>query len=363
MIRTCANLTAEDPGFSREGVLAVRVSPPTTYDPPANGQLWRELLERVNGLPGVQSAGAIHLLPLGPSNWGSPVTIEGRTLPDGESPPVTDWRAATPGYFETLRIPLLSGRLFTDQDHVDEARLVLLNETAAARYFPDENPVGLRVRTVFDNDWSTIVGIVGDTKDQSLAGPPRPQMYRLRATFIGSMTLMVRTAGDPLQLAGPIREAVRAIDEDIAVAEIQQLDRVVADSIAQPRLLTALLVGFGILALTLGAVGLYGVMAYGTVQRTREFGVRLALGARTGEVLGLVARDAIRLAGIGVTVGLIGSLALARLLESQLYGVTSVDPLAFVGAAATLAAIALVAALAPALRAARTDPMTALRWE
>jgi ABC-type antimicrobial peptide transport system permease subunit len=174
---------------------------------------------------------------------------------------------------------------------------------------------------------------------------------------------MVRTAGDPLALAAPIRELIRSIDDEVVVGEVQPLAQVASDSIARPRLLTALLSGFGVLALLLGAVGLYGVMAYGTVQRTREFGVRLALGARTREVLGLVARDAAKLAGIGVALGLVGALGLTRLLESQLYGVTAIDPLVFAGAAVLLAVVALAAALLPALRAARTDPMTALRWE
>jgi putative ABC transport system permease protein len=188
-------------------------------------------------------------------------------------------------------------------------------------------------------------------------------MYRLQAPFVPAMTLMVRAAGDPLQLVGPIRELVRAIDADVAVGDFQSLERVVGNSIAQPRLLTRLLFGFGALALLLGAVGLYGVMAYGTAQRTREFGVRLALGAGTREVIGLVARDALRLAGIGAVVGLVGAFALSRVLKSQLYQVSPVDPVVFAIAAAVLAAVALAAALAPAIRAARTDPMEALRWE
>lgn len=365
MIRTFANLSAEDPGFARAGVVSLRVSPPARYDATANLELWRELLDRVAALPGVESAGAIHLLPLGIGNWGNPLIIEGRPLPDGEPPRAIDWRSTTPGYFETLRIPLLRGRLFTSREHEARERVVLLNAMAAARYFPNEDPLGHRVRTpTFEGEeWATVVGVVGDTKDQTLAGPARPQMYRLHAPFTAGMTLMVRAAGDPLQLAGPIRDIVRTIDGDIAVGDVQLLEQVVAASIAQPRLLTGLLLGFGVLALLLGAVGLYGVMAYGTVQRTREFGVRLALGARAGEVLGLVARDAVRLAGIGVGVGLAGALALTRLLESQLYGVEPIDPIVFAGAAVLLAVVALAAALAPALRAAHTDPMQALRWE
>jgi predicted permease len=272
-----------------------------------NRRFWHELLERVNALPSVQSAGAIHLLPLGGGNWGAPLTIEGRPLPDGEPQRNIDWRVATPVYFETLHIPLLSGRLFNEQDRDDGTRVALVNETAAARYFPSEDPVGRRVRTLFEgSDWVTIIGVVGDTKDTTLAGPTRPQMYRAHAQRpMGAMALIVRTAGDPAQLAGPIREVIRTIDKDVAVSDVQPLSQVAADSIARTRLLTALLFGFGLLALLLGAVGLYGVIAYGTAQRMREFGVRIALGARTGEVLGLVAGDAIRLAGIGVAVGLV----------------------------------------------------------
>jgi predicted permease len=363
MIRTFVNLRAEDPGFARDGVLSLQVSTPSTYDGPANTAFWRELLERVGALPGVRSAGGVHLLPLGIGNWVSPLTIEGSPLPSGDPPRNIDWRTATPGYFETLRIPLHRGTLFTEREYAAGERVALINETAVARYFPDQDPVGKRVRTVFENDWATIVGVVGDTKDQKLIEPARPQMYRLHAPNIGSMTLMVRTVGDPLQLAGPIREVVRTIDDDVAVADAQLLEQVVASSIAEPRLLTGLLFGFGVLALLLGAVGLYGVMVYGTAQRTREFGVRLALGARTADVLGLVAGDAIRLASIGVALGLTGALALSRLLKSQLYGVAPVDPVVFAGAAVLLAVVALAAALAPALRASRTDPMAALRWE
>jgi predicted permease len=365
MIRTFENLSTENPGFARAGVLALSVSPPSSYDAPASRRFWRELLDRVNALPGVQRAGAIHLLPLGFGNWVNALIIENRPLAQGDPPREIDWRSTTPGYFETLRIPLLRGRLFTDREHEAGEQVVVINETAASRYFAGEDPVGRRVRTpAFEGgDWATIVGVVGDTRDQTLAAPARPQMYRLQAPFIPQMTLMVRTAGDPLQLVGSIREIVRAIDMDVAIGDEQPLERVVGHSIAQPRLLTGLLFGFGVLALLLGAVGLYGVMAYGAVQRTREFGVRLALGARTHEVLGLVARDALRLVAMGVAFGLVGALALGRVVKSQLYEVSPVDPIVFAGAAVILAAVAFAAALAPALRAARTNPMEALRWE
>ncbi len=364
MIRSFANLSNEDPGFSGDGVLSVRITTPLGFDDAANGRFWRELLDRAGALPGVESVGAIQLLPLAVGNWAAPLIIDGRPLAAGEAQRIIAWRSVTPGYFETLRIPLARGRLFTHREHEAEERLVVINETAAASYFPNEDPIGQQVRTVFEGElWATVVGIVGDTKDQTLASPAQPQLYRLRAPSIGSMTLMVRTEGDPLLLAAPIREIVRQIENDAPVSNVQLLNQVAADSIAQPRLLTGLLLGFGAIALLLGAIGLYGVMAHGTVQRTREFGVRIALGASTSEVLGLVARDAIRLAVIGVGLGLAGAFALSRLLESQLYGVAPVDPLVFAGAAALLAVVALAAALAPALRAARTDPMEALRHD
>ncbi len=365
MIRTFANLITEDPGFSGDGVLSLRITTPQDFDAAANSQFWIELLDQVHALPGVESAGAIHLLPLAVGNWLAPLIIDGRPLADGEPQRLIDWRSVTPGYLETLRIPLVRGRLFTDQDQAAQSRLVVLNETAAARYFPNEDPIGRQVRTApFEGDaWVTVVGIVGDTKDQTLAGPARPQMYRLHATFLGSKTLMVRSEADPLLLAGPIREIVRQIEEDAPVSNVQLLDRVAADSIAQPRLLTGLLSGFGLIALVLGAIGLYGVMAHGTVQRTREFGVRIALGARMSQVLTLVGRDAVRLAVVGVAIGLVGAFGLTRMLESQLYDVRPIDPIVFAGAAVLLAAVGLGAALAPALRAARTDPMEALRWE
>jgi putative ABC transport system permease protein len=364
MIRSFANLSNEDPGFSGDGVLSVRITTPLGFDDAANGRFWRELLDRAGALPGVESVGAIQLLPLAVGNWAAPLIIDGRPLAAGEAQRIIAWRSVTPGYFETLRIPLARGRLFTHREHEAEERLVVINETAAASYFPNEDPIGQQVRTVFEGElWATVVGIVGDTKDQTLASPAQPQLYRLRAPSIGSMTLMVRTEGDPLLLAAPIREIVRQIENDAPVSNVQLLNQVAADSIAQPRLLTGLLLGFGAIALLLGAIGLYGVMAHGTVQRTRELGVRIALGASTSEVLGLVARDAIRLAVIGVGLGLAGAFALSRLLESQLYGVAPVDPLVFAGAAALLAVVALAAALAPALRAARTDPMEALRHD
>ena len=365
MIRTFANLSTENPGFSEDGVLSLRITTPQGFDAAANSAFWIELLDRVGALPGVENVGAIHLLPLAVGNWAAPLIIDGRPLADGEPQRVIDWRSVTPGYFETLRIPLVRGRLFAGREHEAQERLVVINETAAARYFPNEDPIGRQVRTApFEGEaWATVVGIVGDTKDQTLAATARPQMYRLHAPFIGSKTLMVRSDGDPLLLAGPIREIVREIEDDAPVSNVQLLDQVAADSIAQPRLLTGLLFGFGLIALVLGAVGLYGVMAHGTVQRTREFGVRIALGARMSQVLALVGRDAMRLAAVGVAVGLVGAFGLTRLLESQLYGVEPVDPIVFAGAAVLLAAVALGAALVPALRAARTDPMEALRWE
>ena len=328
MIRTFANLSTENPGFARAGVLSLSVSPPSSYDGPASRRFWRELLERVDALPGIRKRRGDTPVATWPQQLGQCVAHRGPAAPAGR-PASGD------------RLAQHDARLLRNTANPAASRPALhgsgtRGRRAGRRHQRDSgkallrgrDPVGRRVRTpAFEGgDWARIVGVVGDTKDQTLAAPARPQMYRLQAPFIPVMTLMVRTVGDPLQLVGPIREIVRAIDMDVALGNAQPLERVVGDSIAQPRMLTALLFGFGLLALLLGAVGLYGVMAYVAVQRTREFGVRLALGARTHEVLGLVARDALRLVAMGVTVGLLGALALSRVVKSQLYDVLAGRP-------------------------------------
>ncbi|HEV2147308.1 MAG TPA: ABC transporter permease, partial [Longimicrobiaceae bacterium] len=361
MLRSFQELRGVNPGFRAEGVLALRVMPPSAeYSEPERLRgFWDDALSRVAALPGVSAVGAIHLLPLGGSNWGSPLTAQGR-----EGLPEVDWRVVTPGYFGAAGVPLVRGRAFTEADREGAAPVAVVNQTLARRLFPGEDPVGKQVSTVFEGEgsWVTIVGVVGDTRDQSLATPARPQLYRPFAQrSTGSMTMLVRTRQDPAGLSRAVHEAVWSLDRNVPISDVRPLGRVVSESLSQPRVLVLLLGGFGVLALVLGAIGIYGVVSYGVAQRSREFGVRMALGARAGDVLRLVLGGAFRLAAAGVLAGVAASLVLARLLASQLYGVRPTDPATFLGVAALLAAVALVASWLPARRATRVDPMVALR--
>lgn len=308
--------------------------------------------------------GAVHLLPFGGSNWNPGLIIEGRTLKSGEETPEVDWRVATPSYFQTMRIPLIRGRGFTDADRSGSMPVTLVNAALVARNFKNEDPIGKRVYTFFEGkgNWVTIVGVVGDMRDQTLGEAPRPQMYRPYAQNpMNGMAVMLRADGDPLKLAVVARQAVWSVDRDVPIVGMGTMADVVSSSAAQPRLLMLLLGIFGALALSLGAIGIYGVISYLVAQRTPEIGVRMALGARGQDVVRSVVKDALGLAGVGVIAGILIALGVTRLLATQLYGIGSTDPLTFVAVALVLGAVAFVASWVPARRAARVDPTIALR--
>jgi putative ABC transport system permease protein len=362
MLRTFWRLQEEDPGFRAGGVLALQLSPVGERYATDEAQLafYEQVMERAAALPGARSVGAVHLLPLSGNNWNPSLRIEERP---GEEPEV-DWRVASPGYFRTLEVPLLRGRMFSAEDRAESPRVALVNRTLASRVFPGADPIGKRVLTAFEGkgNWVTIVGVVGDTKDLTLSGAARPQIYRpLAQNPLGAMTIMVRTAGDPMRLARPVRALVASLDRDVPVSDLQPLARVVADSYAQSRTLMLLLAVFGALALGLGAVGIFGVMSYVVGERAHEFGVRMALGASARDVLRLVARRGLLLALAGVAIGLLLALGATRLLAGSLHGVRAVDPPTFLAVSLLLALVALLASWVPARRAARTDPAAAFR--
>jgi putative ABC transport system permease protein len=366
VLRSFWRLRAESPGFRPEGVLTLGVAAPgAIYDSQAKRvALYDALLERLRAIPGVTSVGAVHLLPFGGSNWNPELVVEGRATPPGAPSPAVAWRDATPDYFRTMGIALRRGRMFTAADDSASPRVALINEALARREFPGTDPLGKRVRTFFEghDGWTTIVGVIADSKDQTLAGAARPQMYRPFAQSpLNSMSVMVRTTGEPMQVAPAARRALAAVDPDIPLERVRPLLAVVTESIAQPRLLVILLATFGALALVLGAIGIYGVMAYAVVQRTREIGVRSALGATPRDVLALVVGEALTLAVVGVALGVAGALALTGLLRSQLYAVSPTDPVTFLNASLGLLAVALLASAVPALRAMRVDPARVLR--
>jgi predicted permease len=366
VLESFRRLQNESPGFHAEGVLTFGLATSEARYPTPEAQtiFFATLIERLAALPGASEVGAIHLVPLAGGNWNPSLAIEGRPLSEGAAPREVDWRLVTPGYFRTMRIPLVAGRLFEDGDGVEAPPVALVNQALARRYFPGEDPIGKRVRTFFEgrDNFVTIVGVVGDTRDQALTGDPRPQIYR---SFFqrpqGWMSLLVRTSGDPTALVPSVRSLVQALDPDVPLSDLRTLSDVVASSIAQPRLMTWLLGAFGTLAVGLGIIGIYGVMSYLVVQRTPEMGVRLAMGARPGDIRRLVLRDALRLTGVGLGIGTVGAFALTRVLQSQLYDISATDPGVFGAGLVLLALAAALASWLPARRAARSEPTQLLR--
>jgi putative ABC transport system permease protein len=372
LLRSFIRLQQVDPGFRAEGALAFDLSLPTSnYSEPTQvADFYRRLLERLQTLPGVQVAGATTVLPLGGNRLILDFNVEGQepSLPgQGRSMLV---RAATPDYFRTVGVPTRRGRVFSEADRAGAPGVVVLNEAAVQRFFPNEDPIGKHIETGWGFDDGTfasgeVVGIVGNVKQNGLGEDAAPELYLPHAQFaIEEMSVVLRTTRqDPLALVSSIREEVRALDPNLPPTEFRTLEQVVSRSVAQPRFYTLLLSVFAGVALTLAAIGIFGVISYAVVQRTREIGIRMALGASTGSVLRLVVGGVVGLAAGGAVLGVIGSLALGRFLGSLLYGVTATDLTTYVAVVVILFAIALLASYIPARRAARVDPMVALRAE
>lgn len=366
MIRTFTGLTAIDPGFQQGNVLTLRVSlPEAAYPDVASGAAFhRDVLREVRALPGVERAAFGRILPLASEigDWG--MTIEGYTPAPGEYVG-GDWQVVTEDYVETLGIPLLQGRTFREGDDRGTDEL-LVNQAMVDRYFQGREALGSRLFTM--GDTSTIVGVVGNVTHNGITGEVKPKFYRLHrqlpdpmAGSSRTMTLVVRSAADPYTLLNPVRDIIRRQDPTLAVSEIQTLDEVMDRALGQPKLLLTLLGAFAGVALFLSVVGVYGVLAYTVSQRTREIGVRMALGAERGRVVGMVVGQGMRMAGLGLVAGLGIALILSRLLEGLLYEVPPRDPATFGAVAGLFALVSVTAAWIPARRAAATDPARALR--
>jgi putative ABC transport system permease protein len=373
LLNSFERLRAIDPGFNPDKVLTCQVSLPSSYKDPQIVAFFGRLLDRVRALPGVEAAGATMTMPLKGNGgfWGG-LNIEGRPAATRESIPIVSFSQVTPGYFRAVGIPLLKGRDFTDADNSDQSpKVAIINATLARRFFSDGDPVGKRICMGEDcskGPWLSVIGVVGDAALQSLTDPRFPQVFSPHAQGVeggiaGNMELALRTFGDPINLAAAVRNAVHELDKDQSVAGIQTLDQVVSASLAQPRLNSLLLAAFAALALLLAAVGIYGVISYSVALRTREIGIRTALGAARTDVLRLVVRQGMTLALTGASIGLIGAFILARLISSLLYGVQPGDPPTFLAAFAVLVGVALFASYIPARRATKIDPMAALRQE
>jgi putative ABC transport system permease protein len=368
MAQSVWQLGQSDPGFRSGGVLTATVSLAGMPDDVARraAPFYERALDAVSTLPGVESAGAIHRLPFGGRSMMANIRVEGRAFRPTEAPDVC-WRVVSPRYFETLRIPLLRGRFFNPGDADAAPAVAIVNATLARRLWPDAHPIGRRIATGLDGEqvWTTIVGVVGDTPQEGLGRMVLPEMYRplaQRTRYGGeSLQFVVRAEGDSMALAPALRAAVWSVDPTAPVSEIRTLDEVASASIAGPRNVGALLGGFALLALILAAVGLYGVLSCIVNERTRELGIRIALGAAPPHVIALVLRHSLGLVILGLAGGTLGAMALTRLLEGHLHGVSATDPWTFAACALVLILVGLVAAYLPAARATRVDALRILR--
>jgi len=327
----------------------------------------RDVRQRVEALPGVRAAGLVSVLPFDGPGFGGPFSVEGRPFDPSGAPPVANYRAMSAGYLEVMGIPILRGRAVADTDGSEAPPVVVINEVLARTFFPGEEPLGRRIKLGAPGapaPWRTIVGVAGAVGDRSPARAPRPEMYVPDAQPPpATIALVVRTEAEPMALLPALRSAVRAIDPDQPLASVRTMDAVLAASVSDRRFSMLLLSAFAAMALLLAVLGLYGVASYAVHRRTQEMGVRMALGARPDHVLALVIGEGLRLAAAGVALGAAAALVLARVITGSLYGVGPADPLTFVAMAATLMVAALVAVSLPARRAARLEPMAALREE
>ena len=376
LIRSLYTLQQTNPGFTVDTVLSAQLSLPASEYPETRAvAFYRQLSESIGLLPGVAAVGATNILPLSRNYDGRGFQIDERPMPPGENPSAQA-RAVSPGYFETLGIRLIRGRLFDARDDTDAPLVVLINEASAREFWPGEDPIGKRLtynagvpreqQQVAGGPGSReIVGIVSDTKHLDLAADAEPFFYTPHAQIpqMRDMTLVVRSSADPSALAGLIRREVAARDSNVPVFRVMTVSNLVASATATPRFHTLLLGTFAAMALLLALVGVYGVIAYAVSQRTHEIGLRMALGAGSGDVTRMLLIQGMAPVLIGIGVGLVGALGVTRLLGSMLYGVSVTDPATYIAVPAALVATALLASYVPARRAMRIDPGTALRGE
>jgi putative ABC transport system permease protein len=367
MMRTLHKLYTADPGFRTERLLSFGwvIQGPTFSDAGARIQVTERALERLAALPGVTTVGLVNPLPLSGGGNQSGFRVEGTEDPGPGRLPSTEVGTINPDYFTTMRIPLLAGRPFTTGDRADSAPVTIIDTTLAERFFPGESPLGRRIRFGgTDNPWMEIVGVVGHIQNYGIGQTTRFQLYRPFTQGPASgPSFVLRTSMDPAALAPAVRQAMREVDPTLPIFNVRTMDEVFDRTVATQRLALALLGVFAGLALLLAGVGLYGVLSYAVGRRTREFGVRLAIGATPRALLGHVLAGGFKLAAIGLGIGLGGALVLARLMRGMLYEVPPHDPLTLAAVAALLLAVGLLACWLPARRATRVNPIEALRAE
>jgi predicted permease len=369
LIRSFVRVQQVEPGFDAQNVLSLRLSVVGTSYAEQSRRLiyYQQLWERIRHLPGVESVGGASSVPLSSIiGWGS-ITIEGYDPASGQSMIQADSRIASVGYFETMKIPLIGGRFFNDQDTKDSMSVAIVDENLARSYWPNADAVGKRFKqgdANSDAPWLTVVGVVANVKQYALDANSRVTFYwSHQQAPAHSMYVTVRTAVDPRSLVAAVTDTARSIDANVTVFDVKTMEQRLSESLARRRFAMLALGLFSVVAMVLAAVGIYGVMSYSVTQRTREIGIRMALGAPPRDVLKLVVGQGMLLAVIGVGIGLAGAFAATRLMASLLFGVSATDPATFVIPGFVLASVALLACYVPARRAARVDPMVALRNE
>ncbi|MEK6300044.1 MAG: ABC transporter permease [Acidobacteriota bacterium] len=366
MIKSFVRLERVNPGFETRNVHTVRLSLPAAQYPDSQRRaaFFQQVVQRLQSIPGVESAAAISRLPLTPGNSGRGVIIAGRPTDGSGDGPNADYRVISRDYFRTIGVPLLKGRAFTEADNADAPPVAIINERMARLYWTDEDPLGQRLRIESDDPWMEIIGVVGDVKHLGPDAESRPEFY---VPYLNDpwpfMTALVRSAGSPKSLADAMRNEVWAVDKDLPVPDIKTMEQLLSASVARRRFNMLLLGIFAGVALVLAAVGIYGVISYSVTQRTHEIGIRMALGAKPSDVVKLVVGQGIVLALTGVGIGLAGAFALTRVLASLLFEVGTTDLATFATISLLLTGVALGACFIPARRAAKVDPMIALRYE
>jgi putative ABC transport system permease protein len=375
MVRSFVRLRNVDPGFRADHALSVSISLPvadsklTDADRERFVRFFADSGARLSQLPGVTAVGGIDIMPLSNSTTDMWFDLEGFTPHDASERPDSEIREVAGNWFAAMGVPIVRGRVFQPSDGENAPLVAVVNQTWVKRRSPDRDPIGRRVRLVSskekDPPWATIVGVIGDVRGYGLDQPARDELYfpheqRRQASL---MTMVVRTTRDPATLANAARNAIADVDPAQPIFDVRPLEVLVATSLAQRAFMLTLMMLFGAVALVLAAVGIYGVMAYTVAQRTQEIGIRVALGATSANVVGMVVRDGMKLVALGLAIGSVAALVLTRLGSSLLWGISSADAGTYFGLAALLAGVALVAILIPARRATRVDPMQALRSE
>ena len=370
MMRSLFRLQQINPGFNPESVLVMRISPNWSRltTPEHYRTLYKRLVERVQSQPGVVSTAISSTFPLNPAGTINNIfyrnfQIEGRPVDDGEIAPRADFRNVSPEYFQTIRAPLIKGRTFTEGDDERALQVGLINQSMARHRWGEEDPIGKRISLDRGQSWITIVGVVGDVKQYGLSTEPVDELYVPLAQNPGGGYLLARAAMDPMSLALSTRNAIHEVDSETAVTNVQTLEQVKSESLASPRLTTLLLGLFALVALTITASGIAGVMALSVSQRTHELGIRMALGASQGKVLGMIMRQGMGMVLAGLALGVIGALLLTRVLSALLFAVEPTDPLTYIAVSLVLAGVAGISCFVPARKVTSIDPMIALRSE